>query len=130
MYKILVVDDEPSIVKLLETFFSKMGYEVVTALGGEKAIEILHSDIKADLMILDMKMPKIKGPDVLQEMHRINKQMPVIILSGSLDAKAHCESIKNMGCSVCEYLMKPIDLNQLLDTVKKIQNQNPNPDIL
>ncbi|MCK4948082.1 MAG: response regulator [Candidatus Aureabacteria bacterium] len=124
-YRILVVDDEPAIVKILETFLAKMGFEVITALGGEKAVEILRSDIKADLIILDMKMPKIKGLDVLQEMKRINKRIPVIILSGSLGTKSYRKQLKNMGCpQLFEYLIKPVDLGQLLDAIKKIQNQN------
>ncbi len=125
MYKILVVDDEPKIVKLLEAFLTKSGFEVITALGGEKAMEMLQSDIKADLMVMDMKMPRITGADILREMKRINKRIPVIILSGSLDPKAYCEQIKTIGSSDIEYLMKPVDLNNLLAAVKKIQNQTP-----
>ena len=122
MYKILVVDDKLEIVKLLEIFFTKKGFEVVTALGGEKAIEILHSETKIDLMVLDMKMPLIRGMDVLKEMKKLNKGWPVIILSGSIDMEKYIKELKDLGYHQSHYLIKPVDLDLLLDTVKKILN--------
>ena len=122
MHKILIVDDEYAILKILKTYLSKKGFEVISAQGGEKAIEILHSDIKADFAIIDMKMPKVKGIDVVQEMKKVNMQIPFIILSGSLGIEECEKEIANLGFSNFRYLMKPIDLDQLLDTIKKMQN--------
>jgi len=123
-YKILVVDDEPEIVKILEMFLAKSGFEVITALGGEKGLEALHSGIKPNLMILDMKMPKVRGIDVLKEMKSLNKEWPVIILSGSIDTKKHDEELKNLGCDQSEYFIKPVDLKILLGAVKKALGPN------
>ncbi len=119
MHRILVVDDEPEILKLLEEFLAKMGFEAVTALGGERAIEILKSELKIDLAVLDMKMPYIKGTDVLREMKKINKEIPVIILTGSIEIKKYLDGLKELGYNENDICYKPIDLYVLLSMAKK-----------
>lgn len=119
MYKILVVDDEPQIAKVLEEFLVKSGFEVTKAIGGEEAIEILHSDIKIDLMLLDMKMPKVSGKDVINKMQELNKKIPTVILSGSIDAIKYLEELSKIGFTEEDVLYKPVDLFVLLNKVKK-----------
>jgi CheY-like chemotaxis protein len=113
------VDDEPNIVKVFETFLSKNGFEVIKAAGGEEAIKVLNSDTKIDLMLLDMKMPKVGGIDVINEMVRINKKIPAIILTGSIDAEKHLIDLKASGYSREDILFKPADLFELLKLIKK-----------
>lgn len=122
IHKILVVDDEPEIVKILKMFLTKMGFEVIAALGGEEAAELLRSDINVDLMVLDMKMPRVNGIAVLKEMKSLNKQWPVIVLSGSIDMKKHAEELKRLGIDQIEYFIKPLDLYLLLEAIKKRLN--------
>jgi DNA-binding NtrC family response regulator len=119
MYKILVVDDEPRIAKVLQHFLVKMGFEATTAAGGGKAIEILNSGIKPDLIILDMKMPKVTGPEVLKHMQGINCKVPVIILTGSIDAEKYFEDLKELNFRAENIVYKPVDLFTLLETVRK-----------
>lgn len=119
MNKILVVDDEPQIVGILKELLTKNGFKVMTAGGGEKAIEILKSDAKIDLMLLDMKMPGVKGTEVLEEIDRLNKHISCIILTGSIDAQKYKAELKRLGLSMDSILYKPIDLHLLLDMVKK-----------
>ena len=64
MAEILVIDDEYQILDILERFLVKMGFQVITALGGEEGIKAIDSQ-DVDLIILDMKMPKVTGIDVL-----------------------------------------------------------------
>ena len=125
MHKILVVDDEPDIVKILEILLAKSGFEGVSAIGGEKALEILHSGVNVDLAILDVKMPGIKGIDVLKAMKSMNREWPVIILSGSIDMKKHELETKDVGFQHVVYITKPVDLDMLLDAVRKALNPNP-----
>lgn len=120
MYKILVVDDEPDIVKILKTFLTKKGFEVIDVVEGEKAVEILDSKIDFDLLIIDMKMPKVKGINVLRRMKDLNKQQPAIILSGSIDIKKHKNELRDLGYGHSEYLTKPIDLEVLLEKIKQV----------
>jgi DNA-binding response OmpR family regulator len=125
MYRILVVDDEAEIAKVLEEFLIKSGFEIIKALDGEEAIEILSSDIKIDLLILDMKMPKVAGFDVIEEMEKINKKIPLIILTGSVDAEKYLVDFKKLGYTMEDILYKPVDLFVLLDKVKnKLHRQS------
>lgn len=119
MYKILVVDDEPRIAKVLEDFMVKSGFEVAQALGGEEAIKILNSEAKTDLMVLDMKMPKVTGTDVIMEMERIKRKIPTIILTGSVDAEKYLIDLIKFEYTEKDILYKPVDLFLLLDMVKK-----------
>ncbi len=118
MYKILVVDDEPNIVKVFETLLIKNGFEVIKALGGEEAREILNSTVQIDLMLLDMKMPKVSGLDVINEMVRINKKIATIVLTGSIDAEKYLIDLKALGYSREDILYKPTDLFVLLELIK------------
>jgi DNA-binding response OmpR family regulator len=113
------VDDEPNIVKVFETFLIKNGFEVIKAAGGEEAIKVLNSDTKIDLMLLDMKMPKVGGIDIINEMVRINKKIPAIILTGSVDAEKYLIDLKVLGYGREDILYKPADLFELLELIKK-----------
>jgi len=119
MYKILAVDDEPRIAEVLHEFLTKAGFDVKNVLGGREAIEIIKSDIKIDLMVLDMKMPKVTGFDVIKEMERISKKLPTIILTGSIDAEKYLGGLRVLGYTREDILHKPVDLFELLDAVKK-----------
>lgn len=119
MPKILVVDDEPRIAEIMENFLVKSGFEVVKVIGGEEAIKILHSDIKIDFMLLDMKMPKVNGMAVINKMRELNKKILTVILTGSFDAIKYFEELREIGFTEEDVLCKPVDLLVLLDKVKK-----------
>jgi len=120
MYKILSVDDEPEILNIIKLFLTKKGFEVTTVHGGEKALEILRSGIEFNLLIVDMKMPKVKGVEVLREMKDLNIDVPVIILSGSIDEIKHSTELKELGLIDSKYLIKPINLDELLEVVNEL----------
>lgn len=118
MYTILVVEDEFQIEKILKEFLTRMGFKVITIPDGERAIEVLNSALKIDLMLLDMKMPKVGGFDVLKQMKKINRKHPVIILTGSLDEKEYIDNVETLGYSAQDILSKPVDLFLLLGIIK------------
>ena len=118
MYTILVVEDEFQIEKILKEFLTRMGFKVITIPDGERAIEVLNSALKIDLMLLDMKMPKVGGFDVLKQMKKINRRHPVIILTGSLDEKEYIDNVETLGYSAQDILSKPVDLFLLLGIIK------------
>lgn len=119
MPKILVVDDEEPIRRILAEFLTKMGFEVIQASGGEEAIGLLRSGVELDLMIMDMKMPKVAGFDVLKEKNNLNDARPVIILTGSIDVKKQYAELKELSFGPDDIIYKPVDLFSLLDEVKK-----------
>lgn len=118
MYKILVVDDEPEIVKILASFLAKNSFEVEKARDGAEAIRILNSGVKLDLIFLDMKMPKVTGLDVLKELARLSLKIPVIILTGSVDVEQYMEDLKKLGYGKQDVLYKPVNLFELLKAAK------------
>jgi len=119
MYRILVVDDEPRIADITEKFLKISGFEVFKAIGGEEAIRLLSADTQFDLMVLDMKMPKVNGLGVLQKKEELDKGFPVLMLTGSIDAEKYLEELKEKGFTADDILYKPIDLSVLLDKVKE-----------
>ena len=119
MHKILVVDDEKEIRDILEEFFVKSGFKVIQVSDGQKAIEILKSDVKIDLMVLDLKMPRAGGVDVLQEIKNLGKKFPIIFLTGTINSEKCFTSLRDLGFKEEDICYKPIDLFVLLDLVKK-----------
>jgi two-component system nitrogen regulation response regulator NtrX len=122
MNKILVVDDEERIANITEKFLKMNGFDVFKAVGGEEAIRILSTDAQFDLMVLDMKMPKVNGLDVMRKKAELGKKFPVLLLTGSIDAEKYIEVLKDKGFSAEDILYKPIDLSSLLEKVKQKLN--------
>jgi len=119
MKKILVVDDEQEIVNILKEFLSKNGYSVITASGGAEAIEIIESDQELELVLLDMKMPKIKGIDLLKKMKELKIVTPFIVLSGSIEMQHHLDALGEMGYNNPDILNKPVDFSRLLILIEE-----------
>lgn len=82
--KILVVDDESRMRKLVHDFLAREGYEVVEAADGEEALDIFYSDKEISLIVLDVMMPKINGWEVCREIRKISK-LPIIMLTAKGD---------------------------------------------
>ena len=119
MPKVLVVDDEEQIRRILAEFLTKMGFEVIQASGGEEAIRLLKSGEQIDIFVVDMKMPKVTGSDVLKEKKMLNDVRPVIILTGSITLEKDIGALKDLGVGPDDILTKPIDLFLFLEVVKK-----------
>jgi DNA-binding NtrC family response regulator len=124
MPRILVVDDEPEMVMVLKNFLVRKGFDVVTANRGQHALDILNQpDHSIDLMILDMRMPGKRGISVVIELKKNNIEIPVIILTGSLNFSGFVEIMCTLGYCEEDVLYKPVALEKLLSLVnKKLQN--------
>ena len=114
--RILVVDDEASIRRILETRLKMVGYEVITAADGEEALEAFQKH-NPDLIILDVMMPKINGYKISRLLKYDNKykDIPIIMVTArsQLEDKAIGEET-----GVNEYITKPFELDQI---VKKVE---------
>lgn len=119
MKRILVVDDEPEIEKVLATFLKGNGFDVITAGGGREALRIIESGEKIDLMVLDLKMPEISGVDVLRKMRDDGINLKTIVLSGSIDVHGCQEGLWELGFKQEEILNKPVSLRILLEEINK-----------
>ncbi|MDD5173600.1 MAG: response regulator [Candidatus Omnitrophota bacterium] len=113
--RILLVDDEPAILLLLERLLDKKGFVVTVADGGRKALELIALGLKTDLMIIDKKMPDLDGPAVLQELAKQERTMPVILMTGSLGADALVTGLSWPHEIRC--LTKPASFDDLLAAI-------------
>ena len=101
--KILVVDDESRMRKLVRDFLTRKGYEVVEAENGEQAIDIFCSDNAIDLIILDVMMPKMDGWQVCREIRKLSK-VPIVMLTARGDEQ---DELLGFELGVDEYISKP-----------------------
>ncbi|MBU0502862.1 MAG: response regulator [Candidatus Omnitrophota bacterium] len=125
MGKILIVDDEPVIIKILNRCLKLKGYEVISLLGGGVMDIITSSDCGIDLIIMDIKMPGVNGLDIIREMRAKKINIPVIILTGSIDREKHYNEFKELGFDYDDIFQKPADLYVLLDKIKSKLSQRP-----
>lgn len=114
--RILVVDDEASIRDLLSKALALADYEVDLAVDGEAAIEQLRTH-SYDLLITDLKMPRVDGLAVIREAKRYRSDLPVIIITGFSTEASAIEAI-NLG--VAGYLVKPFRIPQILSVAAKV----------
>lgn len=101
--KILMVDDEARMRKLVSDFLLKKGYDVIEAADGEEALDIYYEQPDIDLIILDVMMPKMDGYEVLKELRRESK-VPVIMLTAKSEEK---DELSGFDKGADEYITKP-----------------------
>jgi DNA-binding NtrC family response regulator len=109
---ILVADDEPGILDVMNFFLSSEGYKTTLANNGQEAIELLK-DQTFDCVITDVRMPKADGMAVLAAAKDLENPPPVIVMSGFSDLP--CDEIINRGGWA--YLTKPLDLDKLVEVI-------------
>ncbi|MFC1590714.1 response regulator transcription factor [Candidatus Omnitrophota bacterium] len=113
--RIMIVDDEPEILNVLEEFLTRKGFQVVKCSGGEEALKAVSEEKHIDLIVLDSKMPKVDGPTVIQELKENNCAIPIVMLTGSIDWKTKHAKVKCDG-----FLIKPINLDELINEINRI----------
>lgn len=107
--KILVVDDEPPIRKLLRMGLTTQGYQVLEAPNGKTALELLSQ--KPDLVILDLGLPDIQGHELLRMIRARNEGVPVVVLSSRGDEAGKVQAL-DLGAD--DYVTKPFGMDELL----------------
>ena len=122
--KILVVDDEASIRRILETRLSMIGFEIFTAADGEEAINSFNKN-NPDLIILDIMMPKVDGYGVTREVRRTS-DVPIIILTALGDVS---ERITGLELGADDYVVKPFSPKELEARVKAVLRRTLNKEI-
>jgi two-component system response regulator PilR (NtrC family) len=115
MSRVLLVDDEPSILSVLTALLKAEGYDVVPALGGEKARDLMRSE-SFDLMISDIRMNPVNGMELMRQAHDERPQMPVIMLTAFGSVETAIEALK---LGAFDYVTKPFKVDELLITVRR-----------
>lgn len=114
--KVLVVDDESRMRKLVKDFLSKKNFDVVEAENGEQAVDIFFESKDIDLIILDVMMPKMDGWQVCREIRQYSK-VPIIMLTAKSDEK---DELLGFELGVDEYISKPFSPKILVARVEAI----------
>jgi two-component system, OmpR family, KDP operon response regulator KdpE len=126
--KILVVDDEPPIRRLLRTGLGTQGYSIAEAENAGQAQAHLKND-KADLVVLDLGLPDRNGLELLKELRQAGIDVPVVVLSSRTDEAGIVQALE-LGAD--DYVTKPFSMNELIARIKvalrhRLQEQGEKP---
>jgi len=119
MPRILAIDDEQSILESLKEILEYENHQVDIASEGETGVEMFQNN-KYDAVFLDIKMPKMDGLEVLDQLNQLSADVPVIMISGHGTIDTAVESIKK---GAFDFIEKPLDLNRLLVTLRNAMDR-------
>jgi len=111
--RVLVVDDDPSILDTVTSILATEGYQVKSAGGGEEALALVAA-WRPTLVLLDMRMPLMDGWAVAKAMREAGSKVPIVVMTAAENAKRWAEEIDAAG-----HLAKPFELDELLACVEK-----------
>ncbi|RTL49524.1 MAG: response regulator transcription factor [Bradyrhizobiaceae bacterium] len=111
--KVLVIDDEPPIRKLLRMGLATQGYDILDAPNGKTALQLLGE--KPDLVILDLGLPDIQGHDLLQTIRARDSHVPIIVLSSRDDELG---KVRALDLGADDYVTKPFGMDELLARIR------------
>ena len=116
--RVLICDDDPAILRVLQVNLEVEGYETLLAHHGEEALEIANRE-KPDLIILDIMMPRLDGYQTCERLKGADdtKDIPVVFLSAKAQ-QSDIEEGKKYG--VADYLTKPFDPDTLVETIERL----------
>jgi two-component system nitrogen regulation response regulator NtrX len=117
---VLIVDDEPSIVQSLHGILSDEGFEVLSADGGRRALDIIKETIP-DIVLLDIWMPDIDGIETLMKVRELYPGLPVIMISGHGTIET---AVKATKLGAYDFIEKPLSLEKVLLTINNALNYN------
>jgi DNA-binding response OmpR family regulator len=116
--RVLIVDDEPRIVKFLQVKLKSSGYEVLSAGSGKEALELVQAQ-EPDIVVLDIVMPGMDGLETLKQIRTVSG-VPVIILSAR---RENAEKIKGLKLGADDYLAKPFSPDELVARIEAISRR-------
>ncbi|MBL0716960.1 MAG: response regulator [Desulfosarcina sp.] len=111
--KILLIDDEEEFASTLAERLELRGYIAKIAKDGESGIGLLTHD-SFDIVVLDLMMPGLNGLDTLKQIKEINKDLPVILLTGHGSTK---DGTKGLSIGAFDFLIKPLDIKELINKI-------------
>jgi DNA-binding NtrC family response regulator len=113
--KLLLVDDEVEFLEPMKARLERRGIACTTARSGEEALAVLGAS-PVECAVVDVKMPGMDGLELLRRLRRLYPDMPVVLLTGHASVEL---GVQGMELGAFEYLLKPIELDELLDTVRR-----------
>ena len=113
--KVLLVDDDPSIIEVLKLYFEKEGYQVVTCMQGDKAFAVFNTS-KPDIIILDLMLPGTDGNDICREIRKTS-DVPIIMLSARSE---EYDKLFGFELGIDDYVVKPFSPKELMARVNAV----------
>lgn len=115
MSEILIVDDEPRLLRVLRLGLPEHGFNVLTAANGQEALKILF-DKHIDLVVTDIRMPLMDGVELIYEMERLGIKLPIVVTTAHADVDTAVKALKH---GACDYIRKPFSVDELVESIKK-----------
>jgi len=123
--KILVVDDDPLLVRVNSRTLSNIGYRVTETTSSQEALEkIRKSPQYFDLLVTDQTMPQLTGAELAAEAMKIAPEISVILCTGHSSVVSRKDALA-MG--ICRYVCKPVQGTELIDAVREVLDEQSNP---
>jgi len=113
-FKILIVEDEPSISEAVEAYIKRAGYDTLTAFDGQEALK-LWQEQQPDLIVLDLMLPKLNGVDVCKIIRAENSQVPIIMLTAK---SSDADVVNGLDSGANDYMSKPFSMRVLLARIR------------
>jgi two-component system sensor histidine kinase KdpD len=123
MTRVLIVDDEPQILRALRINLHARGYDVVTAADGAEALHAAAAN-KPDLVVLDLGLPDVDGVEVIRKL-RTWTTVPILILSGRMDSAGKVDAL---DAGADDYVTKPFNVEELLARIRAVTRRHASPD--
>jgi len=115
--KILIIDQEPSVLKTLENLLVKKGYQVRSALKGEEALGLIKSE-PFQLVIMDIRMPDVDGLEFIKQVKNLDDEIEIIVITGFASIENAVIALRDSGAA--DFIAKPLDnIDQLFIAIDK-----------
>ncbi len=118
--KLLIIEDDASLVKALEVYFARVGYEVISATNGQEGLRTLY-DERPDIILLDIAMPKMDGWDACQRIRELS-DVPIVMLTARVTED---ERVRGLKLGADDYVVKPFSLKELEARLEAVMRRAP-----
>ena len=115
MARILLVDDEESVLRTVGMLFRSEGHEVVPIREGQKAIDMIKSEEQFDLLLADIRMEPVDGMQIIKLAHELRPKMAILVISAYCSEKTVKQAME-LGCVA--YIKKPFKLEEVINAVR------------
>lgn len=127
--RILIIDDEPANVRLLERMLNRAGYRQVTGSTDSRRVVDLYAEVRPDLVLLDLNMPHVNGFEAIQRLRALVPEkdaLPILVLTAELDEqKKH----RAFSLGATDFLMKPFNVPDALSQIRTILERRLSPEV-
>ena len=113
--RVLVVDDEPSVIDVFQEFLSAQGYELAIATSGDEALRVLP-EFRPDIVLTDINLPGVSGLEVMRHAKRVDSDVAVIVVTGYASARTAIDALRQ---GAYDYVTKPFDLDEVHQIVER-----------